>query len=443
MQTEGRDMGTVIPAAAVQTRPESDRADAMRRAGRVELEAALMAGRDRLLALFEGFERALGRDGLRIAYDPVLNLPLWELGHIGWFEEHWLARNGARRRGAAWDESAPRGASLRPDADALYDSSKVPHAQRWQLALPSPDATRAYLAQVRDSTFALLRDSAETDADLYFFRLALFHEDMHREAWHFMAQQLGVDLGPAMLGSAPKPSAAHGEWHVPAGLRVLGSGADGFAFDNELGAAERFIDAFAIDRGPVTWQRFLPFVEALGYATEALWTADGWAWRTRLGLALPRHLRRVGSAWEQRRFGRWMALDVAAPVLHVSAYEAQAWCRWAGRRLPTEAEWETAALLAADERERFDWGEVWEWTASAFEPYPGFAAHPYRDYSRPWFDGRPVLRGASFATAPQMKHPRYRNFFSADRSDVFAGFRSCAPAQGHSRAGGDRSAAAV
>jgi len=415
----------------------------MRDGGAAELEVALASGRDRLLALFEGFERALGTDGLRIAFDPVLNLPLWELGHIGWFEELWLARNGARRRGSAWDESASRGASLRPDADALYDSSKVPHAQRWRLALPSPDATRADLARVRASTLALLRDSADTDADLYFFRLVLFHEDMHREAWHFMAQQLGIDLGPAMQGRAAKASTVRGEWHVPAGLRVLGSVGSGFAFDNELAAAECFVEAFTIDRSPVSWQQFLPFVEAGGYETEALWTADGWTWRTRQGCLHPRHLRRAGKGWEQHRFGQWLALDLAAPVLHVSAYEADAWCRWAGRRLPTEAEWETAALLADNEQQRFDWGEVWEWTASSFKPYPGFVAHPYRDYSQPWFDGRPVLRGGSFATSPHLKHPRYRNFFPADRSDVFAGFRTCAPAQGLSNAGGRSDVRAV
>lgn len=415
----------------------------MRHAGPAELEVALTSGRDRLLALFAGFERALGPDGLRIAFDPVLNLPLWELGHVGWFEEHWLSRNGERHRGTAWDAGAPRGASLRPDADALYDSSKVPHARRWQLGLPTPDATRAYLSQVRASTLALLRDSAATDDDLYFFRLVLFHEDMHREAWHFMAQQLGVDLGPAMQGRAAKAPDARGEWHVAAGMRALGSRACGFAFDNELSAGERFVDAFAIDRGPVSWHQFLPFVEAGAYETEALWSADGWAWRTRQGRLHPQHLRRAGAGWEQHRFGRWVALDLAAPVLHVSAHEAEAWCRWAGRRLPTEAEWEAAALLAAEENQQFEWGQVWEWTASPFKPYPGFAAHPYRDYSQPWFDGRPVLRGGSFATLPHMKHPRYRNFFPADRNDVFAGFRSCAPAQGHSQVGDGRVAAAV
>jgi EgtB-related family protein len=114
-------------------------------------------------------------------------------------------------------------------------------------------------------------------------------------------------------------------------------------------------------------------------------------------------------------------LDPDAPALHLSGHEAQAWCRWADRRLPSEHEWSLAARDA-----RFAWGQVWEWTASPFAPFHGFEPHPYRDYSQPWFDGRPVLKGGSFATAPFMKDPRYRNFFLPGRNDVFAGFRSCA-----------------
>lgn len=137
----------------------------------------------------------------------------------------------------------------------------------------------------------------------------------------------------------------------------------------------------------------------------------------------PRYLRRAGAnLWECWRDGHWQPLRRDEAACHLSWHEAQAWCRWAGRRLPTEAQWERAALSRSD---AFRWGDVWEWTASPFAPYPGFEAHPYRDYSAPWFDGRPVLRGASFLTQPRMRHARYRNFFPAHRSDVPAGFRSC------------------
>ena len=398
----------------------------MRCGNAASLSPALVHGRGELLALFDGFEQALGRGGLHIAYDPLLNLPLWELGHIGWFEERWLARNGQRGHGAACDPLHPRAASLLPGADALYDSSKVAHATRWSLPLLDAAATRRYLAAVREGTLGLLRTCGPDDNALYFFRWVLFHEDMHREAWHFMAQQLGIDLGPAMMRRGPRAATAQGEWHLPATRSQLGSTGAGFAFDNEIGAHTPAIRAFSIDRAPVNWSRFLPFVDADGYADARWWSPAGRAWRKVQGAQHPRHLRRHGRSWQQQRFGAWEPLDEATPALHLTAFEAEAWCHWAGRRLPTEAEWELAATRAPAAGEAFEWGEVWEWTASAFAPYPGFVPHPYRDYSAPWFDGRPVLRGGSFATAPHMKHPRYRNFFEAHRSDVFAGFRSCA-----------------
>lgn len=401
-------------------------ADAVRRGDTARLADVLTAGRRQLLALFEGFEQALGPAGLHIAHDPVLNLPLWELGHIGWFEAFWLARNPERLRGAEADPAAPRAPSRRPDADALYDSSKVAHARRWQLALPDADATRAELAMTRRDTLAWLERAQGDDAPLYFFRLVLFHEDMHREAWHMMAQHLGIDLGPAMTARAPRASAVDGDWELPRAVLPLGASGPGFVFDNEAGAHDVAVEAFAIDRAPVCWARYLRFVDDGGYADPRWWSDEGWQWRMRQPAAHPRHLRRDGAAWAQHRFGRWEPLAPNAPACHLSAHEAQAWCRWAGRRLPTEAEWERAATRAAANGDAFDWGEVWEWTASPFAPYPGFVPHPYRDYSQPWFDGRPVLRGGSFATAAHMKNPRYRNFFPADRTDVFAGFRTCA-----------------
>ena len=138
---------------------------------------------------------------------------------------------------------------------------------------------------------------------------------------------------------------------------------------------------------------------------------------------VPRYLRRRGRHWERWRDGRWQRLDLREAACHLSHHEALAWCAWAGRRLPTEHEWERAACT---QPEAFAWGEVWEWTASPFRPYPGFAPHPYREYSAPWFDGRPVLRGASCLTQPRLRDARYRNYFTAGRHDVPAGFRTCA-----------------
>jgi formylglycine-generating enzyme required for sulfatase activity len=290
-----------------------------------------------------------------------------------------------------------------PGADALYDSSHVAHATRWHLPLPGLAATRAYLAGSLTETLGLLAGEAETAAALYFYRLALFHEDMHAEAATWMAQALGIPL-PAPLRPVEHALPAAADIALAATTWRLGCEDPGFAFDNELVAHDVKLEAFAIDSVAVSWRRFVPAIEAGA-------------------VAMPRYLRRDGGLWQALRFGAWEALHLDAAAVHLTWDEARAWCRWAARRLPTEAEWECAAVSAPE----FAWGEVWEWTASRFAPFAGFVAHPYRDYSRFGFDEhRYVLRGASGATAPRIAHPRYRNFFTAERNDIHAGFRSCA-----------------
>lgn len=385
------------------------RSEAARRGGRRLLAAALADSRARTLALLDAYAAALG-EGLTIPYSPQLNPPRWEAGHVGWFQDYWIARNRQRAMGIACDPDHQRPAGRLPGADALYDSSTVAHATRWQLELPDLAATRAYLAAGLAQTLALLAATPEIDAALYFFRLALFHEDMHGEAGIYMAQALDIPLpgtlsgawpetlsGPA--GGVPEPRALS----VPAQRWTLGWHGDGFAFDNELAAHEVALPAFEIDAEVVSWRRYLAFVDQTGAAP-------------------PRYLRRQNGSWQCCVFGRWEALPLDAPAVHLRWDEADAWCRWAGRRLPSEAEWELAALTQPG----FRWGQVWEWTASRFAPYPGFAPHPYRDYSAPWFGERYVLRGASRATSPRMAHPRYRNYFTPERNDLYSGFRSCA-----------------
>jgi ergothioneine biosynthesis protein EgtB len=373
----------------------------MRRADAAALQAGLQALRTQTLALFDDIERALeGR--LHIERTETVNLPLWELGHVGWFEEFWLARNTQRQRGAAARLDAARAASLLPDADALYDSSNVPHERRWRLNLPDAGRTRAYLGRVRERSLALLCTSGGSDDALYFFRLALVHEAMHHEAGLMIAQGRGWPVSDA----TPAPAPPRRELAVAGGTLHAGEHDGGFVFDNELGAHEVELEDFRIDSAAVTWRDLLPWFEAGG--------------------TLPTHVARDDAfehGYRRAVFGRWQPLPLDAPAVHLSAGQATAWCAWAGRRLPTEHEWVWAQRQHGAD---FAFGQVWEWTASPFAPWPGFTPHPYRDYSAPWFDGRPVLKGGSFATQPFMKHPHYRNFFQPTRSDVFAGFRSCA-----------------
>ncbi|MFO1216947.1 MAG: selenoneine synthase SenA [Burkholderiaceae bacterium] len=403
--------------------PAIDDADAVRHGNAELLAHALGDTRERLLAQFDAYRAALGARGMAVPYTPELNPPLWELGHIGWFEEWWIGRNPLRTLGAAADPLAGRAVPLRANADALYNSSAVAHARRWRLSLPDTAHTLADVARIRERTLALLADAGDSDAALYFYRLSLFHEDMHREAWVYMAQNLGFAPGVEVIEPAAAPADA-GEIAIDGGLATIGSPAGGFAFDNELQQQEVALAGYTIDAAPVTWARVVEFVEAGGYDNAKLWSPEGWAWRKRRTAPWPRYLERADDgSWWRRRFGERVALDLALPAMHLTHHEAQAWCRWAGRRLPSEFEWEHAALARGD---AFHWGQVWEWTASPFMPYPGFEPHPYRDYSQPFFDGRPALRGGSFATAPRMKHRRYRNYFTAERNDLFAGFRTCA-----------------
>ena len=164
------------------------------------------------------------------------------------------------------------------------------------------------------------------------------------------------------------------------------------------------VDAFEIDSRCVNWGEYLNFVETAARS-------------------LPRYVRRSDSGFEAQRFGAWKLLDLQTTAVHINFADAQDYCTWAKRRLPTEAEWELAA--SAHLEVDFAWGDVWEWTNSTFAPYPGFVAHPYVDYSEPWFGSRQVLRGACAATQPMMRDVKYRNYFTPERTDIYAGFRTC------------------
>lgn len=377
----------------------------MRTGGRDAVREALHAARRRTLLLADACAAVLAPAGFRVPYRTTLNPPLWELGHIAWFQEWWVGRNAQRSRGIACDPDQARPPSSMPEADAMYDSSRVAHTRRWELALPDEKTTRQWLAATLEQTLELLDalPAGASDDELYFYRLVTLHEEMHAEAAIYMAESLGIPVPAAVLREAPKLRDDRTALNIPAQRFEAGWAGAGFAFDNELQPLAVELAAFEIDAEPVSWARFFEFVDAGGYRRRECWDEAGWAWLE--GNGAPTRERRAEGA-----------------ATHLTAHEARAWCRWAGRRLPTEFEWECAALSQPG----FSWGHAWEWTASVFLPYPGFEPHPYRDYSQPWFGTRRVLKGACPATSAALAHPRYRNFFEPQRSDIFAGFRSCA-----------------
>ncbi len=326
-----------------------------------------------------------------------INLPLWEYGHIGWFYEWWILRGAHSEAGAEAIATFP---SILEHADDLFDSNKIAHAARWHLELPDQQSIQAYRRDVQNDLLQKLAAVLKTDEGLYFFRLGLFHELMHAEALTYMRQTLHMHGKPTWRTHS---SGTPGTALLTGGKFLLGmTPADGFAFDNELSGHAIELKPFEIDLAPITNKQYCAYIEAGG--------------------AVPAHWRLNKSGWLHQWFGQWQYLPKDHPVCHISAVEADAYCQWAKRRLPTAAEWEYAAV-----NKSIEWGgNVWEWTASAFTPYPGFTPGPYKEYSAPWFDNHREVRGGSFATHPMMHHPRYRNFYLPQRHDIFVGFRTCA-----------------
>lgn len=422
----------------------------------------------------------------------IVNPLLWEIGHVAWFQEKWVLRHVCGED------------PVRADSDTLWDSIAIPHDVRWDLPLLSREETLAYMREVRDRVLDRLRRRPSEEL-IFFAQYTVFHEDMHTEAFTYTRQTLGYPApaisseraaraagrgaasrgdGPGSTsqgGHGPASGAAQlagaargpcpGDAEVPGGVFLLGAPRDApFAFDNEKWAHPVELEPFAIARAPVTQAEFAEFVEDGGYRRREWWSDEGWAWRESAGKPHPVYWRRQADGWVRRDFDRWVPLEPHRPVIHVNFYEAEAFCRWAGRRLPTEAEWEAAAAgtpagnRLGERKCTFPWGEepptperanldgsamgcvdvgacpngdgafgvrqmignVWEWTSTTFLPYPGFEIDAYREYSEPWFGTRKVLRGGCWATRSRLIRNTYRNFYTPDRRDVWAGFRTCA-----------------
>ncbi|EHR51028.1 TIGR03440 family protein [Saccharomonospora marina XMU15] len=382
---------------------------------------------------------------------------VWDLAHIGSQEEIWLVRDVGGRE------------PLRPDIDDLYDAFQHPRAQRPQLPLLGPAQARAYVSEVRQKAFDVLEQAPLEGRRLteaaFAFGMIAQHEQQHDET--MLATHQLRDGDPVLHAPQPPPRTVGdlpGEVVVPAGAFLMGTSVEPWALDNERPAHEVWVDAFAIDTFPVTNGQFARFIESGGYQEPRWWSEQGWAYRREHGITAPRFWRAQADGWWRTRFGVYERVPADEPVVHVSFHEARAYAAWAGKRLPTEAEWEKAARYdpATSRSLRYPWGDaepdaghanlgqrhlrpavvgayprgasplgvhqligdVWEWTSSDFLPYPGFVAFPYREYSEVFFGPEyKVLRGGSFGTDPVAIRGTFRNWDFPIRRQIFAGFR--------------------
>ncbi|MBT8336582.1 MAG: ergothioneine biosynthesis protein EgtB [Gemmatimonadetes bacterium] len=425
---------------------------------RSEIAEALHEARARTLLLIA----PLGEEDLRVQHDPLMSPIVWDLGHIAHFEEVWLLEN---IEGKELGREGLRG---------IYDPFRNPRAVRAGLDLPERRAAFGYLAQVRSEVLGGLGE-VDLDADGpllrdgYVFRMVLQHEYQHNEtilqtlqlkggAPYPAARAVGL---PGRAPSAPEPGATV---RIEAGRYPLGTDDRSEAYDNERPRHLVDLPAFEIDVHPVTNGAYLEFIADGGYDRRAVWSDEGWAWRQEASLTAPAYWSLREGEWWQRVMDLERPVDPVRPVCHVCFWEADAFARWAGTRLPTEAEWEVAGLLdpATGSQRRYPWGDeppttltanvdqlafdtapvgafpagasaagchgligdVWEWTSSTFVGYPGYRTFPYPEYSEVFFGTEyRVLRGGSWATRSGAIRGTFRNWDYPIRRQIFSGFR--------------------
>ena len=409
-------------------------------------------GRKRTMGLVEPFTD----DELLRSPSRIMSPLVWDMGHVANYEELWLLRNVTGRE------------PTDPQLDDIYNAFEHPRWERPSLPLLKPPEARGYMATVRGEALDVL-ERTELDPERrlvdkgFVWGMVVQHEHMHNETM-LATIQLKRELFPH--GTEPPPSGGvvtSEEVFVDAGPFTMGTDLEPWAYDNERPAHDVDVGAFWIDTTPVTCGDYISFLEADGYDDARHWDPAGWAWRREKDITAPRFWSKDGSSWTVRRFGVMRDVDPSEPVQHVSWYEADAYARWAGKRLPTEAEWEKTASWGPDGlKRRYPWGsdepeprhanigqrhfgpapvgaypdgvsaygchqlvgDVWEWTSTDFAGYPGFESFPYLEYSEVFFgDGSKVLRGGAWATHPTAIRNTFRNWDFPIRRQIFCGFR--------------------
>lgn len=424
---------------------------------RAELARLLAEARQRTMSLIA----PLSEEDLYRQHDTLMSPIVWDVGHIGNFEELWGVRTFRE--------------SVRPEYDAMYDAFRNPRATRDKLPLPALDVLSEYLAKVRAITLAQL-DGADLETgpailrDGYLYQMLLQHEYQHNETILATLQlKLGGPYHPRERRVLPGGDPTVGGMvTVPEGPFLMGTDDRARAYDNERDRHLLHLKEYRIGRAPVSNGELMEFVEAGGYRTREYWSDAGWAFIGEQGIDAPKHWERdADGVWWTRSMDLPERVDLRRPVVHVCWHEAEAYCRFAGLRLPTEAEWEKAASWdpATGEQRVYPWGDeepterhanldqlafmaaeigaypagvspvgchqmvgdVWEWTSSDFLPYPGFEAFPYDEYSKVFFGpDYKVLRGGSWATRPGAIRNTFRNWDYPIRRQIFSGFRCAA-----------------